>query len=49
VSSVVSTGSAPRSAPVQPPKAGKRDVWLVFWIVPAFYMAFGVIFFALPG
>ncbi len=27
--------------------AGKRDVWLVFWIVPAFYTAFGVIFFAL--
>ncbi|MGH3637699.1 MAG: hypothetical protein ACRDUX_01580 [Mycobacterium sp.] len=44
---MISTGSAPSSAPVQPPKAGKRDVWLVFWIVPAFYMAFGVIFFAL--
>ena len=29
------------------PRAGKRDVWLVFWIVPAFYTAFGVIFFAL--
>ena len=28
-------------------RAGKRDVWLVFWIVPAFYTAFGVIFFAL--
>ncbi|KRE34755.1 hypothetical protein ASG82_00650 [Mycobacterium sp. Soil538] len=27
--------------------AGKRDIWLVFWIVPAFYTAFGVIFFAL--
>jgi hypothetical protein len=27
--------------------AGKRDVWLVFWIVPAFYTSFGVIFFAL--
>jgi uncharacterized membrane protein (DUF441 family) len=47
VSSVVSTGSAPSTTPVQPPKAGKRNVWLVFWIVPAFYMAFGVIFFAL--
>ena len=31
----------------RPPRAGKRDVWLVFWIVPAFYTAFGVIFFAL--
>ncbi|KWX68144.1 hypothetical protein [Mycobacterium sp. NAZ190054] len=29
------------------PRAGKRDIWLVFWIVPAFYTAFGVIFFAL--
>src|SRR6185369_17591401 len=29
------------------PKAGKRDVWIVFFIVPAFYTAFGVIFFAL--
>ncbi|MGB8402972.1 MAG: hypothetical protein WCE30_02730 [Mycobacterium sp.] len=33
------------SQPVTP--VGKRDVWLVFWIVPAFYTAFGVIFFAL--
>jgi hypothetical protein len=30
-----------------PPKAGKRDVWIVFWIVPAFYTLFGLIFFAL--
>lgn len=30
-----------------PAPVGKRDVWLVFWIVPAFYTAFGVIFFAL--
>lgn len=37
-----STLSASAPAPV-----GKRDVWLVFWIVPAFYTAFGVIFFAL--
>jgi hypothetical protein len=28
-------------------RAGKRDVWIVFWIVPAFYTLFGVIFFAL--
>jgi hypothetical protein len=27
--------------------AGKRDVSLIFWIVPAFYTAFGVIFFPL--
>jgi len=27
--------------------AGKRDVWLVFWIVPTFYTAFGAIFFLL--
>jgi hypothetical protein len=27
--------------------ASKRDVWLVFWIVPAFYAAFGIIFFFL--
>ena len=30
-----------------PPPASKRDVWLVFWIVPAFYTAFGIIFFML--
>ncbi|WP_237568897.1 hypothetical protein [Mycolicibacterium lacusdiani] len=30
-----------------PGAAGKRDVWLVFWIVPAFYTSFGIIFFAL--
>jgi hypothetical protein len=30
-----------------PPTAPKRDIWIVFWIVPAFYTAFGVIFFAL--
>jgi uncharacterized membrane protein (DUF441 family) len=50
VSSTVSTESSP-SADVakgrRTPRAGKRDVWLVFWIVPAFYTAFGVIFFAL--
>ncbi|TFV59732.1 hypothetical protein E4P42_07545 [Mycobacterium sp. PS03-16] len=36
--------AGPRAAP---PAAGKRDIWIVFWIVPAFYTAFGVIFFAL--
>lgn len=30
-----------------PRRAGKRDVWLVFWIVPVFYTAFGAIFFLL--
>ncbi|MBI3212233.1 MAG: hypothetical protein HYZ38_00290 [Mycobacterium sp.] len=30
-----------------PRTAGKRDVWLVFWIVPVFYTAFGAIFFLL--
>jgi hypothetical protein len=30
-----------------PPAAGKRDVALVFWIVPGFYALFGIIFFAL--
>ena len=39
--------SAGAGDPVAPSAAGKRDVWLVFWIVPAFYTAFGVIFFAL--
>ncbi|MGE2715299.1 hypothetical protein ACQI4L_14675 [Mycolicibacterium litorale] len=27
--------------------AGRRDIWIVFWSVPAFYTAFGAIFFAL--
>ena len=50
MSSTVSTESSPTAGTVdraRPPRAGKRDVWLVFWIVPAFYTAFGVIFFAL--
>ena len=38
--------SAPRLDEARRP-AGKRDVWIVFWIVPAFYTAFGVIFCAL--
>ena len=42
------TGAEPGSTDGRrPPRAGKRDVWIVFWIVPAFYTAFGVIFFAL--
>jgi len=43
VSSVTSAGPAAISTPA----ASKRDVWLVFWIVPAFYTAFGIIFFML--
>ncbi|MGE0217077.1 hypothetical protein [Mycolicibacterium sp.] len=45
--------STAQPAAVAPPsgagvtRAGKRDVWLVFWIVPAFYTAFGAIFFLL--
>ncbi|KGI69121.1 hypothetical protein MJO55_18700 [Mycolicibacterium rufum] len=35
------------SAPPAVRPATSRDLWLVFWIVPAFYTAFGVIFFAL--
>lgn len=46
MSSSIST-SAETVATEPPTRAGKRDVWLVFWIVPAFYTAFGVIFFAL--
>ena len=47
VSSVVSTESAAAPVGSGPKPAGKRDVWIVFWIVPAFYTAFGIIFFAL--
>lgn len=46
MSTTAPTTTEPASDPVVRP-AGKRDVWLVFWIVPAFYTAFGVIFFAL--
>ncbi len=45
MSSAVSSPAAIGATPAA--RAGKRDVWLVFWIVPAFYTAFGVIFFAL--
>jgi len=50
VSSTVSAESLPGADPVHSApsaSAGKRDVWLVFWIVPAFFITFGVIFFAL--
>ena len=39
------TSTRPPAPQVQ--AAGKRDVWLVFWIVPAFYTAFGAVFFLL--
>jgi hypothetical protein len=50
MSSTISAQASSRvetAASGRPARAGKRDVWLVFWIVPAFYTAFGVIFFAL--
>jgi uncharacterized membrane protein (DUF441 family) len=50
VSSTISAQTSPSpnvAGTGRGPRAGKRDVWLVFWIVPAFYTAFGVIFFAL--
>ncbi|HUL99345.1 MAG TPA: hypothetical protein VLU24_08010 [Mycobacterium sp.] len=46
MSSALTTPSSATSAD-RPCPAGKRDVWIVFWIVPAFYTAFGIIFFAL--
>ncbi|MBO0678076.1 hypothetical protein JRC04_11420 [Mycolicibacterium sp. S2-37] len=45
MSTVVTPGAAARS--VRPAPADKRDISMVFWIVPAFYGAFGLIFFAL--
>src|SRR4029077_7704390 len=42
-----STSDTESDAAPRTPKAGKRDVWIVFFIVPAFYTAFGIIFFAL--
>jgi hypothetical protein len=50
VSSTISAQTSPSAKEAdngRTPRAGKRDVWLVFWIVPAFYTAFGLIFFAL--
>ncbi|MGA5464849.1 hypothetical protein [Mycobacterium sp. NPDC050041] len=51
MSTVTSPAERPADNPgaVDParPSAGKRDIWIVFWIVPAFYTAFGAIFFAL--
>jgi uncharacterized membrane protein (DUF441 family) len=48
VSSVVSAATGASSVDTGGPRpAGKRDVWIVFWIVPAFYTAFGIIFVAL--
>jgi hypothetical protein len=47
VSSTTSTEPASESTTDILRGAGKRDVWIVFWIVPAFYTLFGIIFFAL--
>jgi hypothetical protein len=50
MSSVVSADSASNATTVAPPgpeRVGKRDIWIVFWIVPFFYTAFGIIFFML--
>ena len=47
MSSAVSTSAGVTPQAEHPKPAGKRDVWIVFWIVPAFYTAFGVIFFLL--
>ena len=43
----MSTTISPPPAEVPTRPAGKRDIWIVFSIVPAFYTAFGIIFFAL--
>jgi hypothetical protein len=47
VSSPTSTEPESESTTAALRGAGTRDVWIVFWIVPAFYTLFGVIFFAL--
>lgn len=47
MTSTTSTESAAGTEPVRTGTAGKRDIWICFLIVPAFYTAFGVIFFAL--
>lgn len=44
---IVSPESDPAPTGLTATTAGKRDLWIVFSIVPAFYTAFGVIFFAL--
>jgi uncharacterized membrane protein (DUF441 family) len=45
VSSAVSAATSTGSVDTRRPKpASKRDIWIVFWIVPAFYTAFGIIF-----
>ncbi|WP_422746082.1 hypothetical protein ACN27E_00620 [Mycobacterium sp. WMMD1722] len=46
MSAVVAPGATSPSRAAAGP-ANKRDISIVFWIVPAFYGAFGLIFFAL--
>ena len=47
MSSVASRSSNTDRVDSAPRPAGKRDIWIVFGIVPAFFTLFGVIFFAL--
>jgi hypothetical protein len=44
VSAVVSTEADDESVESGSPAASKRDLWIVFWIFPAFFGLFGVIF-----
>jgi hypothetical protein len=44
VSAVVSTEAGDESVESGLPAASKRDLWIVFWIFPAFFGLFGVIF-----
>lgn len=44
MSAVVSTEAGDESVESGLPAASKRDLWIVFWIFPAFFGLFGVIF-----
>lgn len=47
MSPVVSPDATTASTGQEPDTTSKRDIWIVFSIVPAFYTAFGAIFFLL--
>ncbi len=47
MSAVASAQSGSPTTDVRARPASKRDIWIAFSIVPAFYTAFGIIFFAL--
>ena len=47
MSAVVSPDSTSTPAGQKPATTSKRDIWIIFSIVPAFYTAFGAIFFLL--